>query len=219
MKLLKKLMKSILTLGLLGILVFPVNAMAVESSNIINILEPSENVIISEPMTFDEMAQLIAEDEGVSLEEAETILGGRNSTSNENVSSMSIQSTAYRTISRILPVTTTYKPQLRYYCQTSESGSFWGIVEILDIQMNRYSTVPGYTTVSKQFEGSVYSQLLNGYQIKFTVNGDFYHNGTTTGGGEVSIKVTEFFTINFSISNASSFYKYYYEEGVITTQS
>jgi hypothetical protein len=69
--------------------------------------------------------------------------------------------------------------------------------------------------ISKQYDGTIYTNLESAAKIFWIVNGDFYNNGTTTGSGGVSIEVGQSATVNFNISYASNHYKYLYKEGAI----
>ena len=69
-----------------------------------------------------------------------------------------------------------------------------------------------YNDMTKQFGGTVYTNLEDANSIYYIVNGDFYNNGTTTGGGGVNIGVGEGVSLNFNLSYSSNEYAYCYAE-------
>lgn len=158
---------------------------------------------VSGVLTFDELAQIISEDDGVSLAEAKKSIV-QNSTSK----TFSTAATAtYRALSQQFTVTSTYKPTMRFYCETSESGLFHAIKKLLQVSMIR-----GNQGISKQFKGGVYANLEDPNRIFYIVNGDFYNNGTTTVNAGVNIGAGGSADVSFGVSNASSHFKYRYVE-------
>lgn len=161
---------------------------------------------------------MIAKDNNISKENAanqiikkfykDNIKKGNYSISSlSDAKSIALQST-YRSVTATFNVTAAYHPALRFYCETSEGDYMWGILRILNVGMNRYSN--GF---SKQFSGSVYTNLEDGGTIYWTVNGDFYDNGTTNVSGGVNIGIGSSATVNFSVSYSSNHYAYCYKEG------
>lgn len=164
-----------------------------------------KDAIVSKPMTFDQLVYQYAKDADLSEQEARKVL---NADSKTQSSSDMYSNNTYRTISTYLNVTSTYKPQLRYYCQTSEyKGGWHGIVKIMTVNMYRE-----YNGKTFSFGGSIYSHLVDANRIFYIVNGDFYKNGTTTYNGGVNIQVGGKSTINFSASYTGNHYKYFYVE-------
>lgn len=80
---------------------------------------------------------------------------------------------SYRILSVYLPVTKEYKPHIELYCQTSESGQYWGIVSLCD-----YKLVGTYKGETNVFTGEVEVWLRSAYQIEYMINGDFYTDET-----------------------------------------
>lgn len=207
--------KSIVVLSLVSVLYLsPLMLDTVKAEKLhsnINIAEQvldTNDMIMSEPMTFEELAEVYSSDHDVSLEEAYEHLGSNllSQTERNSISPMAIRK--FRTLKKRFTVTSTYKPELNFYCQTSEStGSFRGIIKILNVNMNR-----GYNGISKQFSGEVYTHLENANSIYYTISGDFFNNGTTSveKNGEVGISLGGEGSVGFSISHASNHYKYYY---------
>ncbi|WP_427337682.1 hypothetical protein [Caloranaerobacter sp. DY30410] len=174
-----------------------------------------EQTVVSKVLTFEELVERIAKDNNISkLEATNEIIRnyaknkiGINSLSTNNLKALMSNKT-YRVISSRFTVTSVYKPSLVFYCETSEGGSFWGIVKILYVGMNRE-----YNGIVKQFNGTVYSNLENAGRIFWIVNGDFYDKGTTTFSGGVDIGIGESATVKFNLSYSSNYYAYCYEEG------
>lgn len=192
-----------------------------------------EQTVISDVLTFDQIVEMIAKDRNISKTEASNqvienyakshakdatlstnnVINATLSADNVIDGTLSANYAAavtatYRTVSSQFTVTSTYKPSLTFYCETSEGGYFWGIVKILDVEMNR-----SYNGISKQFGGTVYTNLENAGKIYWIVNGDFFNNGTTTGGGGVEIGIGQDATLNFSLSYSSNHYQYCYQTG------
>lgn len=172
-------------------------------------LTSDTNTEISEVLTFDELVKEIANDQGISeIQAARQVISSRKSSNNLN-RSISPYAATYRTVRTTFTVTSTYKPSLNFYCETSEGGSFRGIIQIVNVGMNRAHLGTGK---SKQFAGTVFTKLEDPNRIYWIVNGDFYDNGTTTGGGSVNIGLGKFANVAFNISHASNHYKYIYLE-------
>ena len=170
--------------------------------------------IISEVLTFDELTEIVAKDNNISKPEAVNEIIENYAKDNVGINSLSINnlkalvaSNTYRTISSTVNVTSKYKPTLRFYCETSESSTAWEILKILYVGMNRE-----YNGITKQFGGTIYTNLENSGSIFWIFNGDFYDNGTTD--SEIQIDLGEGATINFNVSYPSNHYTYYYEENI-----
>lgn len=216
----KKVLSVALAIGLLGVMVVPAQAMAAVNINIIDLTKPSEDFIVSEPMTLEEMAKVFAEDMGISLEEAIKVLSDDGDVSEKNgIQQISPQATVNRTISYTLNVNAVYKPQLRFYCQTSESGSQWGIVQIKTVTMNKFSTVAGYTNMAKYWDGNIYSELNNAYTIFFIIDGYFHNFGDTSVSGTLNINIGQWGSVDFGFTHTYDIYEYHYEEKTWVLQS
>lgn len=226
----KKIGATLSVLAFLLAVFSPINTYAAEESStdevasqsIIDITQESENVEVSETMTSNEVIQDYAKTYNVSTKTAAAKLGFSSvknvlSTNGNAFSTSSVSTTStgqYKTITCQFTVTSTYKPSVKFYCEISASGNYWGIVQILNTSLNRY-----YYGVTKQFDGTVYTNLESAYQIFFIVNGDFYNNGTTTTSGGGSIGVGGVATLDSSVSYASNWYKYCYYQRTYATQS
>lgn len=150
-------------------------------------------------MTYDELINEVIKNENLSVEEAKKFLG---------INDMLRNGDYYRTYTYRVQVTSSYKPTIVFYCKTSEWNNYRGIISVLNTSLNR-----SYNGVSKQFSGTLYTNLEDAETIYFELNGDFYDNGTTTFSGGTSIKVGEKTTINFGINYATSYFKYCYKAG------
>ncbi|SMG44088.1 hypothetical protein [Paenibacillus aquistagni] len=181
-----------------------------QTSGSLDVLNINENVVESEVMTFDEMAAHMAENENISLTEAEKILLGNRNQNSISSSEVSPLAATYRTYTTTLTVATFYKPTLNFYCETSEWGNYRGIVKVLNTTMNRQ-----YLGTSKHFGGTIFVHLESANKIHWIVEGDFYDNGTTTYtlGAEFPLKAGFAGNVNFSISHSENHYKYFYDTG------
>ncbi|CAG7584737.1 hypothetical protein PEPTYR26121_00001 [Peptoniphilus tyrrelliae] len=161
-------------------------------------IETSKNKIL----TYDEMFNTMLED-GYNESEIYSILGGDFSNNNES----ELKDFSYTTLSKVLNVSPDYKPTLKFYIQVDSSNGAYYIYKILKVDMNRQ-----YNSKSKNFTGNIYYNLETNTRIYYSINGDFYNNGTisTSGGGAVGIG--ESGKLYFSLTGASSHFKYFYEE-------
>ncbi|KXY31490.1 hypothetical protein [Bacillus mycoides] len=161
---------------------------------------------MSEVLTFEELADQIAKDTNSPKEKIIQQLLSSNQSRGKSMSATF--AATYRTISDSFTVTRTYKPSVRFYCETTEGGgSFRAIREIKYINMNRSSN-----GMSKAFGGTVQANLEDPNRIFYIVNGDFYNNGSTTVNGGVSITLGQYGSVNFGASSTSNHFKYTYVE-------
>ena len=213
-------MKRIISLVSSFVLVFSllyIPAYADENTADTEIIDVNEinnedsDIQVSAPMSFSEMVNHYMEVNGVSYDEALKAFPVR-------LQKETRASATYRTLSVSLTVTSTCRPRIEFYCRTSESGSYWGILSIYSVQLVR-----SYSGISKQFTGNISVWLRSAYQIEYTINGDFYNNGTTTvsGGGGLDLGIGE--SVNISLSASMSYesnhYKYFYEHRTVAFQS
>lgn len=202
MNLLKKLVLSSIALGVIITSFTPVqaNANTIENNNIKSAVSINDdNVVESKLLTYDELVNEVVKNEGISFEDAKKFLGINDKLRNGQY---------YRTYTYTVSVTSAYKPSVVFYCKTSEWNNYRGILSVLNTSLNR-----NYNGTSKQFSGTLYTNLENAYTIYFELNGDFYNNGTTTysGGGEIGVGETA--KLSFGVSYASNHFKYCYTTG------
>ncbi|PRA08836.1 MULTISPECIES: hypothetical protein [unclassified Paenibacillus] len=203
---LKKILVSSLTATLLAGVSIPayasenslVESQAMNSQSLD--LNESNDMEMSEVLTFDELVSVIAEDTGKSVEETkEKILNNYSKENHRSItpSSVTIQAAKFRTFKK--QVTTNrygiYKPTINFYCQTNESGSFRGIEKILEVSMNRADNHRAYI-----FEGYIYTHLEHANKIHFIVNGDFYKDGSVSWEVGAEIGIGKYATLNAKVS-------------------
>ncbi len=208
----KKYFKKIVSLLLITILSFGtcLNTFAAETSSLSGTVDVnSKHVTVSDVMSFDEIMVEIAKDNNSSVESIKQLYYETHNNVYGSRNTILPYANTYRTVTINLPVTGVYKPQLKVYCHTSEGGTMWGIYEILNVNMNRV-----YNNLTKQFEGSVYVNLEDASTIYWTVDGDFYNNGSTTVslGGSVNIPIGAGASITFGVSYASNHFATYWDE-------
>lgn len=184
----------------------PINLYAAEKSvSIENGLSidiiTDDNLEISEPMSAEEVIADYAKNKGVTKEKAAKALG--ISLDNNNRVNLLATENTYRTLKHRYTVTTGYMPCVEFYCQTSEYGNWWGIVRVLNTNLD-----VSYNGLVKVFNGTIYTNLQNAYTIYVIVNGHYYNTGTTTWTGGGSIGIGEAATITGTISYASSWFAY-----------
>lgn len=202
LKLLKKFISCSLLLGVIITSFSPVQAHAstIEENNIKSSISINDDdVVESKLLTYDELVNEVVKNENLSVEDAKKFLGVNDKLRNGEY---------YRTYTYTVQVTSAYKPTVVFYCKTSEWNNYRGIISVLNTSLNR-----SYNGLSKQFSGTLYTNLENAYTIYFELNGDFYNNGTTTfsGGGEIEVGGKS--TINFGVSYATNHFSYCYKTG------
>jgi len=159
------------------------------------------NTKISKVLTFNQIVEQIAKDNNISKNEAASQV--KSNFSGNSSLSITAERATYRTITETVPIWSNYQPQLAFYCQTSEEDYFHGIVKIMNVSLIR-----AYNGYSKQFSGTVYTNLEDANSIHWIIDGDFYNNGTTTVSGGGSIGIGGVATLNFGISYASNWFGY-----------
>ncbi|WP_300903037.1 hypothetical protein [uncultured Clostridium sp.] len=201
-----KLLKNFILLSLLlAVLILNFSTVQTHASTITKnnigsrISINDDNIIKSKLLTYDELINEVIKNENLSVEEAKKFL---------RINDMLRNGDYYRTYTYRVQVTSSYKPTIVFYCKTSEWNNYRGIISVLNTSLNR-----SYNGVSKQFSGTLYTNLEDAETIYFELNGDFYDNGTTTFSGGTSIKVGEKTTINFGVNYATSHFKYCYKAG------
>lgn len=180
---------------------FQVSATSIDNSENNDLSEKATQV--SEVMNFEEMADCIAQDTGMTKDEAISILLQNPVYSVNSLSIATPMDATYRTLYDTLDVTTTYRPKVKFYCRTTESSTMGGIVSIEYAYLDR-----SYNGISKQFGGSLWYKFMDMNNIYYVIEGDWYNNGSTTYTGSGSISVGGIGTVTFSVSITTNHYKY-----------
>ena len=162
-----------------------------------------DDVIVSEPMNYSEVVDRCADINNISEDKMKKVL-------QKNVHDIdSVSNTGtYRELRVSLNVSASYKPQICFFCNTSEYGNYWGITDIFSIQLLRK-----YNGITKQFTGNIEGYLRSGAKILYIINGDFYNNGSTTNSAATTASangVVASAGFSASISTTSNHYKYFY---------
>lgn len=203
MKDVKKILQCLIATAIIGTSCSPMLAQAAvkdeasKNSNIVDVTKDSQNVKISDRLTYDQIVKEYAKDNDVSIKEAKKAIGANDITK--------ARGEFYRTYESTIRVNSYYQPKLKFYCKTSEWDNYIGIKEVKNSSLNRK-----YMGLTKQFQGTVYTNLENAYTIYYEVNGDFYDNGTTSTTDGASIQVGEGvkWTYNASNTYASNHFAY-----------
>ena len=180
-------------------------------------VEQTNEFTVSKPMTYSEMAQHFANENGIDYATAfKTLYPDLYKVSNGN--RVLARAARTRELSVYINVSYEYKPRLAFYCNTDEQGNYWGITSIYRVTLYRY-----YNNLVKAFSGELDAWLISPYQIEYMINGDFYNTATQT--SEVTIggsfTTGDLINIQGSISTSSStnYYKYCYEHKTVSFQS
>lgn len=199
----KKWLVGLVLLTALIPIVFGVRAMLDSNANQAGSHAQGDRTLIPEVMTIDQLIDQTAQDFDISKSAAQKQLGYTETMIKDALADQ----TTYRVFSQPLQVKADYQPTMRLYCETTESGAFRAIEKILGINMILESA-----ETTKQFHGYLYANLEDPNRVFCIVNGDFYHQGTTTRdtggrGGE-----TDAVNTDFEVSESSDHYHYQYAE-------
>lgn len=208
----KILITATLSLVALFSIIYTEKHAELNTKNIIDIRNnKNSNVTFSAPMSFSEMVTHYAETAKISYDEALKLFPAESA---DNTAS----SKCHRILNIPLDVTTTYKPQLELYCETSESGHYWGLSNIYLVNMEK-----NHDGFSKQFLGDVEMWFRNEYQLEYAVNGDFFINGTMDMSDDTDLDLTKDNYAHISFTDSSStmplHYQYFYDHQTLTFQN
>lgn len=174
-------------------------------------------IVISEPMTYEEMAEHFAQENGVEYSTAfRTLYPDLYKITSKRLSARRAAKT--RELSVYLNVTSGYRPHIAFCCNTDESGNYWGITSIYYVTLVR-----NYNGSVFQYSGELQAWLRSPYQIEYVVNGDFYCYATQT----VETSVSGGFGIGDMIyvegqvgsSVSSNHLRYFYQHQTASFQS
>lgn len=193
----KGLLSILLTVLMLLILV-PTNVFAEESiSDYVNI--NSDNITVSEPMTYDEIVEKYSNDTGIPIEEAKEIFD--NQLKSYGIAQTRAAGDRYITISTEIEVTNAYFPTVNFYCYVNSDSHYGFIREVLNVSIDT-----DFNGTSYLFDGSIYFNLEDPTTIYYLVNGNWYKTG---GGLSFSIGNS---VASFGLSFSSGHYAYSYIE-------
>ena len=165
----------------------------------------------SEILTYEELVRYHAEKKGLSEQEAISDLAQKGIV--EQNGNSRATGTRYQIFTQSVKVNASYKPEIDFYCEVSYWNSYWGIVGIYNVELNRT-----YNGMTKRFDGTVKYWLRSAYQIEWVINGDFYNYGTTTTSIGGTVNVGESGTLSCSVSSSSNFYATVYKNGTLEVQ-
>lgn len=207
----KLLITAALSLVTFTLLIYADRNTKFNTTKVIDTYNNNSNVTFSNPMSFSEMVTHYAEATEISYDEALKLFP-KESTGD------AASSKCYRILNIPLDVTATYKPQLNLYCETSESGHYWGLSNIYIANMEK-----NYAGSTKQFSGTVDMWFRNGYQLEYIVNGDFYTNGTMAISDDADLDFASDNYVQLSFTTSSStmpiHYQYFYDYQTLTFQN
>ncbi|ENZ5566351.1 hypothetical protein ACTPIS_000826 [Enterococcus hirae] len=154
-----KILMSLFVSSILLLLVsYPQEIAATTSKSNVGI-----HATFSKVMTYDQMIEQLTNDLQLSSTKARQKL----ESSDKIVHTVTRNRAIFRVLSHTVTVNKTYKPTMRFYCETSESGHFRAIKRIVAINLVREDQ-----KVAKAFSGTVYVNLEEANRIYYIVNGD-----------------------------------------------
>jgi hypothetical protein len=175
----------------------------------------SDDIVVSEVLTFDELVSRMAKNQGITEDEASSIIINNYGTDNNSTARgvMEAKLASYRTLSKTLEGYNGYKPSLEFYCETSEGGSFHGIIKILNTSLNPLSW-DGSKYIAKTFSGTIYVNLENPNKIHYILSGKYYHDGVIQSvTGNVGITVGGVLNLGISATGNTNLYFTSHEPG------
>ncbi len=174
-----------------------------ESIDIIDVINnpekyPDIKVTVETPYEY---INTLKQDKLISPQQREVLI---NEAQHDLLLRSTTETYSYVTIKRTVTVTSEYScyPYFRFKAQT-----FGGVPALL-VSLNYANIDRAYNGISKQFGGTLFVNLDDSTNFYWDLNGDFYNNGTTTGGFSGSINVGNVVNIGFSASETSNHYKY-----------
>lgn len=180
-------------------------------------LEKTGQVTVRE-LTYEEFLEDRAKEYGLSLEETRELYA--EDASSKSASSFGTTAAGcsgdyiIQEINIEQVVRTFYRPAVQVFTCTYKVGSFRSFKYIQQVALDRNGINNSYS--AKQFQGSVTAEILSDSDLWWSINGDFWDNGTTTYtggvGGTTKVKGHEV-TGNFSISYQSNHYEYWEDDG------
>jgi len=176
------------------------NSKAEEKSNA-NFLTLPKN---PKKMTYDEILSEMVKD-GIPKEKALSLLGKR-----PTASLLRTEHIWYTTIEDTVTVTWGYKVRPKFYIKAEGGHGVYFIRQVLSASLDR-----SYYGTSKLFSGNLYYNLESRTRLYYRLDGDFYDNGTISISGGGSVGLSQWGSLNFSVSYSTSHYKYIYKTGYI----
>jgi hypothetical protein len=220
-----KILKKVITITILSAIFIIVGrtksvfATEVLETNVIDLnnIESSSNVTVSDVLTYNEMANIMAKDQNISLVDAKKILGNDATAKVNSETSSSLAtplSTGYRTVAVEFSVGwPAYHPKLTFYIKTEEGGPLgWGIVSVLNTMLMTTDSNGYY----RSFNGTTYTNLESITSIYYMINGSFYREGYTTYESGFEIGIGESCTIGYKSSSTNEFFASISEYGRFT---
>lgn len=154
----------------------------------------NSEVVISEPMSAEELIQSYVNNHGVTYKEAKEALFPFQELNNRG--GISPYATYYRTLTGNLPDNSGF---VYFYCQTDEAAaSFRGINKVLNA---------GYSSGRYIYGGTFYYHLADPNKINYILNGHLYKTGSTTVTGAGGLNMGQYANANISISTTSNYLK------------
>ncbi len=157
-------------------------------------------LMVSKPMTFDELVTKYADDTGLTFAESRDVLSSQMSS---EVLTEPGKGDEYRMIGTTIEVTNDYLPTLNFYCLVNSDRYYGFIKEVLGAALDR-----NYNGTIYRFDGSIYYNLENPTTLYYLVNGDWNEN-------KISIFISGSKVKYLRDSNAGEHYAYTYVDGRI----
>lgn len=224
----RKLLKCLMTLALVSctfVLSNPISAKSAENSEA-NVISLADDECEVRELTFDEMVESIALQSGDTKEnviddfikEKSPLQRSTLTAESKQEILTSLAASSYIEV-RVYNFKTyggVYKPRALSFYGEGDKPSFdhARMYNLLNIVFDRSNALskPGYPA-SKQFSGNIYAKLESNDRIYYSIDGDFFNNGSTTTTGGFNIGVGESISLSFGSSTVSSHFAYIFETG------
>lgn len=148
---------------------------------------------VSDKMSVNQLANRITQDTKISPKAATDQIKGFYPGSKPK------QGVTYRVVTAAVPLWLKYQPQIYFYCQTAENNKKYEISKIIGAYINGE-----YSGNSKQFSGTLFTNLENSQTIYFELNGDFFDSGSVLPNFGWGSQKEKYFTVNNKISSPAN---------------
>ena len=207
----KKFISLLLAL-VFSLSLFNISVVAADHTDPIRGTVQTSDITVTDVLTYDEMLAIYYGDSAVAHQFVEAMPKSELSAARANHYRVAKVELAV-TNAGVLPLVT-YHPTLEFYLETSESGAFWGILEIYGVKLNRRDdTLLNYEV--KIFDGTIDVWLRSADSIEYAIDGDFYNTGSYTSGDSTSLNILVggFASLDYSVSSSStsSYFGYIYQ--------
>lgn len=161
-------------------------------------------------LTIDELTALVAQDFGISVDEAKLDLLSMY----EGLEIEMLETKQFATFTIKINVSEDYLPTLRYYAEVNyqPEKDVKSIERLLKLNFNQED----YKSAKEpyKFHGKIFTNVEDDNRIYYRVDGDFYKEGKVDSPADLNILVDENKTLDFKVENSAKQSKYINQDGI-----